>query len=411
MNILFITIDALRFDRLKAYSGTGDPSTDSGQALTPALDQLAERGVVFHAAYTVANFTDPSHISMFTAQYPSSHGVIDNGVVFDGSEHTTLADVLTQNGYRTVGIVSVDHLSSPFGLDKGFQDYHNTPLAGLYYNAKRSRYTVVALQFIWELFPRLNTHWRPAEKTTDIALRWFRKHRERPFFMWIHYFDPHIEWREWDGYNRMVQRVDQQVGRLVSYLTSRNEETLIVITADHGTGIGSYPVRHAYSIKDDVLKVPLIFAWIPARSQQVRVTSQVRTIDIAPTLLSLLNIPIPDEWQGASLTSHLQGEEQPDLDVLFWGYPRYCNCIGIRTPDWKMAVYGPPTKYSTKTGEELYGLDNDPQETTNVIDHHPEVAAELRTKLLPHLRDGFPDYVEPEDPRVVELLRSLGYLD
>jgi arylsulfatase A-like enzyme len=405
MNVVLITVDCLRFDRLKVYGGKS--------IVMPTVDKLATHGVVFEEVITAANATDPSHASIFTSCYPNSHGVLENAVVFHPSGHTTLAEAFSNAGYKTCGIVSVEHLSSPFGLNKGFHDYYNNhPLSNLFYSiAVKNRLLLVGLTLLRRYISPLNTHWRKADETTKIVLRWLKENSKLTssrFFLWIHYFDAHCHYHSWSTYDELLTFIDFNIAQVIDFVQSNCEETLFVITADHGENfVPSHRValRHGHSVRDDIIKVPLIFTRIPsAENEPKRISSQVRTIDIAPTLLDLCGIPVPEAWEGVSLRPWMERRRKDDLDAIFYGYPRWLNCVGIRSGGWKLILY-------KNRPQELFNVRKDPEEKVNCIADFPEVAKSLMTKLGKHAQVLDIELPEIGDSRVKEMLKSLGYLD
>jgi len=243
-NIVLFTLDCVRADRLGCYGYS--------QAQTPHLDGLAARGVRFTQAITAANSTDPSHASILTGCCPNVHGVMSNGVRFPDWV-PTVPQILRKHGYRTMGAVSVEHLSSAFGFNRGFAHYFdNSPYDRWYPALSRmriGRYPLIRLLRKMGLF---HTHWRPGHKTNRRVLDWLSRHAREPFFAWVHYFDAHYyRGRHYSNadliasYDRKVSLVDGLVGEVLATLKEMGieAETLVIATADHGESQGEHLSR------------------------------------------------------------------------------------------------------------------------------------------------------------------------
>ena len=166
-NLLFITIDTLRADHLNCYGYQ--------KIKTPHIDKLASQGVIFTQAITPVPITLPAHVSMMTGQYPIQHGVRNNGNFILGKEAVTLAEIMKEKGYQTAACIGAFVLNSAFGLDQGFDFYEDSLPAGgkkldILYNERK------------------------AEDITSIALKWLMTNKEKKFFLWLHYFDPHASY-------------------------------------------------------------------------------------------------------------------------------------------------------------------------------------------------------------------------
>src|SRR5262249_8270931 len=247
-NVLVVTVDTLRADRLGCYG--------FGLAQTPAIDRLANEGVRCTDAATSAPITLPAHSSIMTGLYPPAHGVRDNGNYALAPEAVTLAERLEAAGYRTGAFVSAAVLTRRYGLDQGFEVYDDD---------------------LWtedepELFM---VRERPAARTADRALAWLDDWRKnvpgRPFFMWIHFFDPHQPYKVRSAdlaalaptpYDAEVAEADRGVGRLIEWLRRRGllDDTLVVFTADHGESLDEHgEPTHGIFIYDATIHVPLIW--------------------------------------------------------------------------------------------------------------------------------------------------------
>lgn len=411
MNVVLFTLDCVRQDRLGCYGHAG--------GLTPHIDGVADQGVKFTQAITAATFTDPSHASLLTSTWPTVHGVYWNAVRLEKDGPETLAKVLLESGYETVAAVSVEHLSSFFGLNRGFKTYYNSsPLDVLFHYS--SQYKIGK----WKLSHFLDwsrarlklfrTHWRTGEKTNRDVQKWLMRNRGKRFFMWIHYFDAHSYHGKSDphrdprpAYEAKVKYVDERVGEVQSWIKEYfADDTLFVIVSDHGESFAEEAYKggsgHGRSLSDREVVVPLVIGPLP-KFAGVAVTAQARTIDIAPTILDILGLPIPDQWQGVSLWPYIRGEQGQKLYAYCIADPKHENPRCIRTEDWKLI--------RSETTTRLYDLQTDPMETTDVSAREPEILAEL-SRLLSEWEEGKrTDYTVEEEKVIMDMLRDLGYLE
>lgn len=268
-NVLLVTIDTLRADRVGAY-GARDVAT-------PTLDALAARGVLFEQAMAAVPLTLPSHASLLTGQYPATHGVRHNAVFVLADEAETLAERFADAGYATGAVVGAAVLERDFGLDQGFE----------LYDAEMPTERASAAGF----------YERSAKAVTDRALTWLAGERD-PFFLWVHYYDVHAKYNPPEPFKTRFQRhpydgeaafVDQELGRLLAALEAegRLANTVIAVTSDHGEGLGEHGEEsHTYFIYDSVLHVPMILAG-PGLPAGKRIAPVAPNTALAPTLLAL----------------------------------------------------------------------------------------------------------------------------
>jgi arylsulfatase A-like enzyme/Flp pilus assembly protein TadD len=395
-NILLVTLDTTRADHLGCYGHQ--------PARTPNLDRLANEGIRFARAYCPAPLTLPSHCSIMTGLDPVAHGVHNNGHDFPPGL-TTLAEILKRFGYATSAFVSSFSVDSRFGLDRGFDVYDDT--------------------FRSELpFKTLNAE-RPAEDTFARFSRWLDNNAENRFFSWVHYYDPHWPYdppspykeefaiRPYDG---EIAYMDRYVGALLDRLGEEGmlEKTIVVIAGDHGEGLGDkVEIGHGIFLYEETLRVPLILhnpAVFP-RSQVIE--SQVRLVDLAPTVLEIVGLQEEAAgMKGQSLVAWLRGKSRKDLDSLVESfYPRenfgWSEMVGLVSARWKFIQSPRP---------ELYDLEKDPGEHRNLYQTSPERAGELEKKLEEEVlrassggKPASPEAsVRAED---MERLRSLGYVN
>jgi arylsulfatase A-like enzyme/Tfp pilus assembly protein PilF len=395
-NILLITLDTTRADHLGCY---GYP-----RAKTPSLDGLAREGIRFARAYCPAPVTLPSHISILSGLYPIAHGVRNNGHHLP-SGIKTLAKILKGRGYATAAFVSSFSVDSRFGIDRGFDVYDDTfqPQASLKSaNAERR-----------------------AEGTFDRFSRWLESNWSNRFFAWVHYYDPHLPYdppppykeefkdRPYDG---EIAYMDHYVGAVLDQLRTKEilEKTLIVVAGDHGEGLGDkVEIGHGIFLYEAALRVPLIFHNLKIFPRPRVDESEVRLVDVTPTILELVGLK--DEaagMQGQSLVPRLEGKAGKDLDSLIETFfPRenfgWSELVGIISGPWKFIQAPRP---------ELYDLKNDPEEEKNLYELEANRSAALKTKLESELlrlgsdsrASGEPETARAED---LEKLRSLGYVN
>ena len=254
-NVVLITVDTLRADHCSSYGYS--------RSTTPNIDAVAAGGLVFEHAYTPMPTTGPAHASLFTSQYPLTHGVLQNGWTLE-EDNVTLPEILEQHRYCTAGFVSSFVLEHRFGYRQGF-DFYDDDFTGA-----DSSYATTT---VWEGRKIENGFDRRAHETTEKVIAWLEEHAgDGRFFLWVHYFDPHhpysppesagIAWeadahaapldRALAAYNAEIAFIDREIGRLAARLDEMvpPEETLLVLTADHEKGSSTVsPGTDPYSMK------------------------------------------------------------------------------------------------------------------------------------------------------------------
>jgi len=395
-NLLLITVDTLRADHIGIYGG---------KVRTPVMDQLGNSGVIFTRTYTHVPLTLPSHCSLLTGTIPPVHGVRDNGYRFSG-RNKTLAEILKDKGYFTAAFVGAFPLDSRFGLDKGFDLYDDN------YGSRNLQRDLTFVE-------------RKAEQVTKRASVWLENNKDKSFFLWVHYFDPHAPYEpplpfaeEYRGkeYEGEVAYTDKMIGELLAKLDSLGltDDTVIVLTSDHGEGLGEHQeTTHGIFIYDSTLHVPLIF-FNRKILPQGRVISELTGLtDAFPTILDLLNIPFNiKQIQGRSLKASMLGRKSlGDREIYIESVAamldrNWAPLQGLISKNWK---------YIEAPQQELYDLNGDPQELNNLFDKNPQVARQLRTKLKTIMAtNAFSSLNEIQRPAMdketYEKLRSLGYI-
>jgi len=388
-NVLLITIDTLRADALSSYGGA---------ARTPNLDALAAAGIRFTFAHAHAVMTLPSHSSILTGRYPFDHGVRDNAGFRLAESATTLAEAARAKGLATAAFVGAFPLDRQFGLAQGFEVYDD--LGGR---------EIAAADFAFAE--------RPAGDVVAAARAWIDE-QQKPWLAWVHVFDPHAPYappppfdREYAGnlYAGEVAYVDSALAPLFEAARRGPRPTTIVVTADHGEGLGDHgEPTHGVFAYETTLRVPLIVAQVGpgagSASHGAISDVPVRHVDILPTIADLIGIDVPEDLPGRTLLAALDGEPEPR--------PTYFEAMtAMLKRGWAplRGVIVGRDKYIDVPIEELYDLRADPREERNVA----PVSAE-RLRALAARLDAFgailPGAHVEERADVQARLQSLGYL-
>lgn len=396
-SVLLISVDTLRADRLGSYGHAA--------AATPVLDGLAARGLRFTNAATTVPLTLPAHTSLLTGTFPTFHGVRDNGGFYAADTLTTLAEVLQPAGLRTGAFVGAFVLDRRWGLNQGFDHYADD------FDLSKFDMTV-----------GLDAAQRPGREVVDRALAWLDEDRVRPFFAWVHLYDPHAPYTPPEpfrsrfpatlqgAYDGEVASTDTEIGRLIAALESsgRLDSTLVVVVGDHGESLGEHgEQQHGFFIYDAAVHIPLIVAGpaVPARV----VSEQVRIVDVMPTVLDLIGAAVPADVQGQSLLPLGRGEPLELLAYSETFYPRYHYGWSELT-----AVRDGRFKFIAAPRRELYDIEADPGETRDLSPENPRMADALE-RALADLAARTATKAAPQSPRAIDAeteqrLRALGYV-
>ena len=390
ISAVLITLDTTNVRALDVYG------PDRG--ITPNLTEFAEGCVIFDRAHTVAPITLPAHSSMMTGLYPLRHGVRDNGLMQLPSEANTLAEIALDAGYQTAAFVAARVLSSPFGIAQGFETFDEP-------DHDRS--------------PRVVKHIaeRPAPEVTDRALEWIaRRDPDRPFFLWVHYFDPHdpydppeqfLEQAEGREYFGEIAAMDHEVGRLLDALEREVgfDQIFFGVVADHGESLYRHgEPTHTALIYEDTMHVPFLLRFPGGQRAGQRSEEIVSVVDVFPTFLEQLGLDSPAGIDGLSLAG---STIPPDRGVYMESYTGALNFGWSPLVGW----VDDEGKYLHSSKPELYDLKTDPKEEKNLygvgpLDPAPYVDAIARLSALPRLSSGGPLNLSTERMRE---LRSLGY--
>ncbi len=403
LNVLLVTFDTTRADHLPAYGFAG--------VATPTLDALAAEAVLFERAYSSTPMTLPAHTTILTGRFPPGHGVRDNGLFTVAPEVTTLAEILRSAGYRTAAAVGAFPLVGKFGLDQGFELFDDR-LDRVHEDFRGVRQRPRGGLFFEE---------RQAQRVNEAIYPWLEAHREEPFFLWVHYFDPHQPLAPPRPYDQLygndlylgeIAYADEALGTLFAALRRDGvwDRTVVVFTADHGEGRGEHhELTHSYLLYDSTLHVPLIIR-APGEGGARRVASPVRHVDILPTVLELLGRAAPADIDGVSLVPHLQGEP------VRRSPPHYAETLSPRLAHgWGelRAIIDGDWKYIHGPRPELFDLAADPREVTDRSDAEPARAASLRdtlTSVLATIAAAAPQAPQAPDVETRRRLEALGYL-
>lgn len=366
-NVLLVTIDTLRADRVGVYGGpTG---------ATPVIDGVAARGVTFTSAYSPVPLTLPAHTSLMTGTYPMFHGVRDNVAHHVPDEVETLAEALAARGYRTGAFVSSFVLDSSWGLDQGFETYVDDFDTG-----GATRFAVGGGQEGLE---------RVAEETVDRSRDWLAEDTARPFFLWVHLFDPHAPYTPPEPYLSRhagapyvgeIAYTDAQVGRLLDRLDELGlrDDTVIVIAGDHGESLGEHgEVQHGLFIYEETIRVPLVVA-VPGATGGVVRDDPVSLVDVAPTVLEIVGAPPLGTTQGVGLLTSPGPDAAPAERTV-----RAESLYGRLHYGWSEleGLVGDRYKLIESSDPELYDLDDDPDEARNRVGELNSVYLRLHDEL------------------------------
>lgn len=442
-HIFLITIDTLRADHLGAYGYQRNTS--------PFIDSIAEKGVLFENAFSQSSTTCPSHASIFTGLYPSQHRVLANHYLLSESNRT-LAEILKENGFDTTAFTSTDVHFLSTRLDQGFEFYEEPMDAQKTYGIR----------------------YRPARLTVNNAMIWLDNFNPaRKLFMWIHLYDPHLPYNPPPAYVKNLDRdkenffnfiekyginlevfdnnpeklyqyitqydaeikyVDEELQRFYGYVENKglNKNSLWIITADHGEGLGQHNfLNHAKMVYQEQIHVPLIFLFTDLEIESKRLDHIVENFDIFSTVLDILKIKTEDELmrevQSDSQWPSIRGLKEINTERFAFAerniYPEK-DPFPPKVPEhrrrWekgdKYSIQDENYKYIFRTHypDEFYDLKEDPYEKTNLINKSREVEKMLKGMISKYIR-FFDKYRQQKDqtvdPKVLKKLRSLGYVN
>jgi arylsulfatase A-like enzyme len=435
-NVVLVTIDTLRADHCSSYGYSRET--------TPFLDTLAAAGARFEIAYAPMAVTGPAHATLFTSLSPIATGVLSNGLRLS-SDHPVLAEILREEGYETAAFVGSYVVSHHFDFDRGFTRFDDD-FKGSKQSFKSKKWEGEKVEGIFD---------RPAADTTDRVLTWLgARSPDRPFFLWVHYFDPHRpyaappaylerflpesepSWRELSlaKYDAEILYTDEQLERLIRAIdvSEGEERSLVLVTADHGEGLRDHGwPGHGPLLYEEDVRVPLVLRWTGRIQPETVISTPVALIDVVPTVLDLLELPRDTMLlQGSSLAPALVGSAQLEAKREIYlqrrtylterltrkAGPRGAPPVNLEIRGDKFGVRRGRWKYIEALEEgtrELYDLEQDPRERHDVYPQRTEIARKLSQKIADWRRaqgalaTSAEREVAPED---LDRLRALGYL-
>jgi arylsulfatase A-like enzyme/Tfp pilus assembly protein PilF len=398
LNIVLITLDTMRSDRLSCYG--------SDRVDTPNIDAFAREGVTFTNAASTVPFTLPAHTSIMTGTYPPYHGVRENVGVRLGDELPTLAELLGMSGWATAGFVSSFVLDGRWGIGRGFDHYFD--------------------DFDLSAFdtPDMGSVQRTGDVTVTEAVRWLdERPAEKPFFLWLHLYDPHEPYTPPEPYNSLypdrpydgeVAFTDSLIGDFRRALQERGllDTSLVILTTDHGEGLGDHgEMFHGYYIYDSTIHVALIVR-PPAMADGGRLSdAPVSHVDLLPTILDAVGLSYPEVLHGQSLVPEIVGEPETWQRAVYSEsmYPLlhygWAPLRSLRTKRFKL-IDAPR--------QELFDLAQDRREKVNLAETEPDRVLELDHELevlRSRIEGDEPSSTEQMelDEQTLAQLQALGY--
>jgi len=414
-SIVIITLDTTRADHL----GFGGYERKT----SPNLDRLAADATVYTQAYSTASTTLPAHASLFTGKFVTGHGARrDRGGplrlldAIDGPEQwsayrarglapdeRTLASLLAEAGYETGAVVAGPWLKKVFGLHRGFQFYDDAGIG--------------------------TVNGRPAERVTASGLSWLKENRDRPFCLFLNYFDPHAPYMAPEpflgsfvstgGSGRPVSRnallvarydaeilyMDHHIGALLQKLDEWDlyDETWIIVTADHGELLGEHELLgHGKQLYEEEIRVPLISKLPHGEGAGERIDDRVQLTDLLPMICARLGLRLPPGIEGAARARPIIAETYPNEFISSRGHWR-----ALIAGDFKFL-------WNSKEKHLLFNLEEDPAEASDLSAERPELAAKMH-RLLESYLQSLPEPGEAGPPvqvdgEITEALKRLGYV-
>lgn len=457
-NVVLIVMDPARRDHVSCYG--------AARETMPYLAEFAAEGCLYQNAFTAAPWTPPSHASMFTGLYPQSHRV-DHGHLFLEKEVPTIAGVLTTAGYETIDLTNNSFVGYATGLDRGFStvEEKGDPNHWRFLRKRAARIIAKLQDGVRDAGASHSIHW---------VRRWLRRRdAAKPFFLFINFLEPHLPYtppRRFverfgnpDAIRPPVWRVGREAGAdylageveldeedlahlailydaELAYLDTRLrdlfadlraagilDETLVIVTSDHGENLGDYGmIDHQYCLYDTLVRIPLILRYPPLFDRGSTIDALVQNVDFVPSILQVTGV----DGDGMAL----QGRSLLPDDVVshprqyvFADYARPAATLAVlreRYPAFDVSPYdrglamvrdaGYKLIQATDGAEEFYDLTTDPHENQNLIVSQPEVAARYRATLSAWQTACTPAVAAEEDhnfdARTLAMLEELGYL-
>lgn len=443
-NVVLVTIDTLRADRLSPYGG---------QVPTPTVQALADAGIVFERAFCEATWTIPSMASVLTGTYPTTHGV-QTPFGRLGSDAVTLAERLHDAGYHTAAIVSSYPLDHEYGFAQGFETYDDTTTRRLRGPADHGSSDEHPASFETERGAWIDQRiaesaYRPDDETAARAVEWLRAAPDGPYFLWVHFFGPHAKPNAAGKlpsrstrrrrYDEDVRSMDEQLGRVLAQVDPGR--TVVVFHSDHGETLDEHAsvAGHGFDLYDTTAHVPLLIRLRAGARAGTRVSVLVRNLDIFATVLTLAGVPVPPGVPSRDLLGDLSSRTPILLSTsLTASGPIATTQVydgdevrvgralrGVRTSRWKLIVSQPVVDYDWPERDRhaippavverlrrtaLFDVRADPGEQHDLARDRPGVAARL-ARRLPSFEPGAGSSSRPLSPAAERSLRALGYIE
>jgi arylsulfatase A-like enzyme len=438
-NVVLIVVDTLRADRLGCYGYAG--------ARTPRIDALALEGIRYENGFAQASWTRPSFATIFSSLYPSSHGAAHKADILP-DRVDTLAELLQRAGYHTVGFANNANISPAFNFQQGFDDYQYLAPDHFFWAGEPAAQLALysGLRLVRERFLARSVHvrnyYQPAEEVTARVRRWLGSPAaaRRPFFLFVHYMDPHdpyfVHPYNGEGYARVanpnppasvaekysrlydgeIAHLDEHLGALLNDLKTRGlyEQSLIVFTADHGEEFQEHGGWwHGTTLYDEQIRIPLLVKPAGAPAGNARMVEELASsIDVAPTILAAAGVDRPLVLQGHVLP--LDGRPAPARESVFAEEDLEGNVLqAVRSRAWKFISANPGNPRGLPP-EQLFDLPAAPGEKRDVLRDRPEQAEIMRAArgnaLLQARAHAGAAEQGKMDAATLERLKALGYV-
>ncbi len=396
-NVILITISTLRADHVRCLG--------YARNTTPNFDKFCKGGILFRNAFAASSWTLPAHGSIFTSLYPSTHGAenLNNSLK---QKYDTLAEILKKNGYYCAGFSSNPRLSKKYGFAQGFDFYDD-------YSA-----VTILTSMVFENEKSVDVNkLRTNNLVNNAAIRWLQNNTHEPLFMFIHYYDNHWDYLPPAPYNGLydpnykgpingtgiskeplfsnppsgrdiqhiislydgeVRQTDDDLGEMLNFLTEKNflANNIIIILGDHGEEFYEHGHTSHHGLYDELTHIPLVMAIPGSKIQSKIIDSLVTQVDILPTVLDYLKIPMSTVCHGKSLKPLIEDSAKSINSVIFSEYTGGAipDCYSVRSLRYKY--------YETEGNSFGFDLQNDPNEQKTIYpENFPNEIIQLGKKL------------------------------